>query len=216
MAVLAINCSSAANGVAALHGARLPSNCGSGCTRRCRSAKSRLARSPTACTRKRGSATTWRAVRPLPRPGMAQRRLAAPISGRTSRTFPTANCGARTNGAASGWSPSRARRLMAQLATARGRALGTGARPKKCCDPDALTIGFARRFATYKRATLLFRDLERLKRILHDAERPGADHLRRQGAPARQPAARSSSARSSTWRGCPSSAIVSSSSKTTT
>ena len=33
-------------------------------------------------------------------------------------------------------------------------------------DPHALTIGFARRFATYKRATLLFRDVERLKKIL--------------------------------------------------
>ncbi|MEQ1847546.1 MAG: alpha-glucan family phosphorylase, partial [Nitrospira sp.] len=32
-------------------------------------------------------------------------------------------------------------------------------------DPEALTIGFARRFATYKRATLLFRDLERLKAL---------------------------------------------------
>lgn len=39
-------------------------------------------------------------------------------------------------------------------------------------DPDALTIGFARRFATYKRATLIFRDLERLKAILHHADRP--------------------------------------------
>lgn len=39
-------------------------------------------------------------------------------------------------------------------------------------DPDALTIGFARRFATYKRATLLFQDLERLKRLLHDRYRP--------------------------------------------
>jgi glycogen phosphorylase len=39
-------------------------------------------------------------------------------------------------------------------------------------DPEALTIGFARRFATYKRATLLFRDLNRLKRILEDAKRP--------------------------------------------
>ena len=35
-------------------------------------------------------------------------------------------------------------------------------------DPEALTIGFARRFATYKRATLLFRDLERLKHLLQD------------------------------------------------
>jgi glycogen phosphorylase len=39
-------------------------------------------------------------------------------------------------------------------------------------DPDALTIGFARRFATYKRATLLFRDLDRLKRLLTNPERP--------------------------------------------
>ena len=39
-------------------------------------------------------------------------------------------------------------------------------------DPEALTIGFARRFATYKRATLLFRDMERLKALLHDRYRP--------------------------------------------
>lgn len=38
--------------------------------------------------------------------------------------------------------------------------------------PDALTIGFARRFATYKRATLLFRDRERLARIVNHPERP--------------------------------------------
>lgn len=39
-------------------------------------------------------------------------------------------------------------------------------------DPRVLTIGFARRFATYKRATLLFRDKERLKYILNHPERP--------------------------------------------
>ncbi len=39
-------------------------------------------------------------------------------------------------------------------------------------NPDALTIGFARRFATYKRATLLMRDLDRLDRLLNDPERP--------------------------------------------
>lgn len=38
--------------------------------------------------------------------------------------------------------------------------------------PDILTIGFARRFATYKRATLLFRQPERLVKLLTDAERP--------------------------------------------
>ncbi|HRU04530.1 MAG TPA: alpha-glucan family phosphorylase, partial [Candidatus Brocadiia bacterium] len=39
-------------------------------------------------------------------------------------------------------------------------------------DPDALTIGFARRFAGYKRATLLFHDVERLTRILCNTDRP--------------------------------------------
>jgi starch phosphorylase len=39
-------------------------------------------------------------------------------------------------------------------------------------DPDALTIGFARRFATYKRGDLIFRDLERLKKILTDKFHP--------------------------------------------
>jgi starch phosphorylase len=39
-------------------------------------------------------------------------------------------------------------------------------------DPEALTIGFARRFATYKRATLIFRDLTRLKRILMNPKMP--------------------------------------------
>jgi glycogen phosphorylase len=39
-------------------------------------------------------------------------------------------------------------------------------------DPDALTIAFARRFATYKRATLLLRDPDRLAKILNNPERP--------------------------------------------
>jgi starch phosphorylase len=39
-------------------------------------------------------------------------------------------------------------------------------------NPEVLTVGFARRFATYKRATLLFRDADRLKRLLDHPERP--------------------------------------------
>ncbi|MFN3780634.1 MAG: alpha-glucan family phosphorylase, partial [Candidatus Kapaibacteriota bacterium] len=39
-------------------------------------------------------------------------------------------------------------------------------------NPDALTIGFARRFAPYKRATLLFRDVQRLKSILTNPDKP--------------------------------------------
>jgi starch phosphorylase len=45
-------------------------------------------------------------------------------------------------------------------------------RAAEVLDPNAFTIGFARRFATYKRATLLFRDVERLKRILLNKEMP--------------------------------------------
>jgi starch phosphorylase len=39
-------------------------------------------------------------------------------------------------------------------------------------DPDVLLVGFARRFATYKRADLLLHDFERFKRIAADDERP--------------------------------------------
>ena len=39
-------------------------------------------------------------------------------------------------------------------------------------DPEILTVGFARRFATYKRGALLFSDKERLKRLLNDTTRP--------------------------------------------
>lgn len=39
-------------------------------------------------------------------------------------------------------------------------------------DPGTLTIGFARRFATYKRANLILKDMSRLKRILNDPNRP--------------------------------------------
>ena len=38
--------------------------------------------------------------------------------------------------------------------------------------PDALTIGFARRFATYKRANLLLQDIERLALMINDPKRP--------------------------------------------
>lgn len=43
---------------------------------------------------------------------------------------------------------------------------------KNGLNPNALTIGFARRFATYKRGNLLFRDLEAIKRILANTDMP--------------------------------------------
>ncbi|MGJ3238411.1 MAG: alpha-glucan family phosphorylase [Anaerolineae bacterium] len=45
-------------------------------------------------------------------------------------------------------------------------------RADEVLNPEALTIGFARRFATYKRATIIFSDLERLDRIVNDPDRP--------------------------------------------
>jgi starch phosphorylase len=57
-------------------------------------------------------------------------------------------------------------------------------------DPRALTIGFARRFATYKRADLLFRDEERLARLLADADRPVQIVLAGKAHPADRPGQR--------------------------
>ena len=57
-------------------------------------------------------------------------------------------------------------------------------------DAEILTIGFARRFATYKRGTLLFSDKERLKRLVTDTTRPvqfifaGKSHPRDEGGKA--------------------------------
>src|SRR6266481_5666812 len=73
----------------------------------------------------------------------------------------------------------RKRRLInfvreSQTAAAVRRKVSTSEmkRAGEVLDPNAFTIGFARRFATYKRATLLFRDMDRLRRILCDKERP--------------------------------------------
>ena len=45
-------------------------------------------------------------------------------------------------------------------------------RAKRMFDPQTLTIGFARRFATYKRANLIFSDLDRLADIMNNTRRP--------------------------------------------
>jgi starch phosphorylase len=73
----------------------------------------------------------------------------------------------------------RKRRLLAfvrerQIEFAKNRKASSAElrRAAEVLDPDALTIGFARRFATYKRATLLFRDGNRLRRILSNPDRP--------------------------------------------
>ncbi len=62
-------------------------------------------------------------------------------------------------------------RLRSQFAR-HGEAPSVLAELEKALDPDVLTIGFARRFATYKRAGLLFSDLDRLARLVWNEDRP--------------------------------------------
>lgn len=62
----------------------------------------------------------------------------------------------------------RARARWIEDGVSPGQIIALGA----LLDPQALTIGFARRFATYKRADLILRDLERLTEILHNPWRP--------------------------------------------
>jgi starch phosphorylase len=64
------------------------------------------------------------------------------------------------------------RERLARQARRRGEAPEAVVRASQAFDPNALTIGFARRFATYKRAPLIFREPERLRRILSDSKRP--------------------------------------------
>ena len=63
------------------------------------------------------------------------------------------------------------RRLMEQ-AERRKESAADIERAGQALAPHALTIGFARRFVSYKRATLLLSDLSRLARLLNDPERP--------------------------------------------
>lgn len=63
------------------------------------------------------------------------------------------------------------KRLLLQF-RARGASLAALAQAEEALDPEALTIGFARRFATYKRATLVLQNLDRLARIVNNPDRP--------------------------------------------
>jgi glycogen phosphorylase len=65
-----------------------------------------------------------------------------------------------------------ARRRMRMQLKARGGSLAELEAATEILDPNALTIGFARRFATYKRATLLFKDIDRLNAIVNHKDYP--------------------------------------------
>jgi glycogen phosphorylase len=85
-----------------------------------------------------------------------------------------------------------ARRRLTQQLTQRGASAGEIAEAEEVLDPEALTIGFARRFATYKRANLILADLDRLSKLVgndrrvqiifagkaHPRDNPGKDLIR--------------------------------------
>jgi starch phosphorylase len=65
-----------------------------------------------------------------------------------------------------------ARRLLAEQVARRGGSPRDIEHARGALSTQALTIGFARRFATYKRAALVLHDIERFGKILRDADRP--------------------------------------------
>jgi starch phosphorylase len=67
-----------------------------------------------------------------------------------------------------GWT----RAILKDQLTRRGASFDDIAIADEVLDPEALTIGFARRFASYKRGALLLRDVSRLQRLLEDTKRP--------------------------------------------
>ena len=78
----------------------------------------------------------------------------------------------------------RARRRWSEERAALSQVVAAGT----LLDPEALTLGFARRFATYKRATLILRDPARLKALLTDSRRPVQIIFAGKAHPADEPA----------------------------
>jgi len=67
---------------------------------------------------------------------------------------------------------SKVRELLVKQYSRRNAPTSVVKAAENALDPEVLTIGFARRFATYKRANLILRDPERLKAILTSKDRP--------------------------------------------
>ena len=82
---------------------------------------------------------------------------------------------------------------MAQ-AERRGESPEVLQRLERVLSPDALTIGFARRFATYKRANLILTDIERLASMVNDPNRPVQFVFAGKAHPLDEPGERSSAA----------------------
>jgi starch phosphorylase len=65
-----------------------------------------------------------------------------------------------------------ARAYLSRMLLICGESVEVAENAKQLLDPQVLTLGFARRFATYKRPNLLLRDMARLLRLLSNADRP--------------------------------------------
>ena len=124
------------------------------------------------------------AARPPPRRGLAGPRDRPRDLGARSTTIPAKELWASRAAAARRADrvrpPPRASPTASPATTPRHYAEAAA----RAFDPDVLTIGFARRLATYKRLDLLLQDPERRSRSRRRPARPGA--ARRQGAPARR------------------------------
>ena len=122
------------------------------------------------------------AARPPPRRGLDGPRRRPRHVGRRSTTSPTPSCGPRAASSAPAlvtWA--RERSMVDRL----GRDEPREYVEAPDFDPDVLTIGFARRLATYKRLHLLLQSAERVVDLL-SRRAPDPDPHRRQGAPARR------------------------------
>ena len=172
MAYLAMRGSGAVNGVSRLHGevsrrifaAAVPALAGG------RSAgRPRHQRRPHAHLGfRRGRRALDRGLRQGALAGRPRSRLEQGIR----QVSDDATCGACATAARRRWSTYARAAPGPAAGGLRAPAGGRRPRPGSLFDPDALTLGFARRFATYKRPNLLLHDPERLLRLLTNPERP--------------------------------------------
>src|SRR3989304_2648307 len=65
-----------------------------------------------------------------------------------------------------------ARRRISRQCRRRGESDDAVEAARNILDPNILTLGFARRFATYKRAVMILSDLDRLATMVNDPQRP--------------------------------------------
>ncbi len=184
MTALAMRSAGVVNAVSRLHG-EVTRNMFARSGRTCRKTSVRSARSRTACTSRRGCRAPWVAcsngIWRLAGATCTKTRRSGNASSRSrTRSYgPLATSCARTS--CSSRAIARANDGVEEL-MAPGRILSAGV----LLENTTLTIGFARRFTGYKRPDLVFRDPERLARLMTAAGRPVQFVFAGQGPPGRR------------------------------